>query len=582
MAASTPPPAPSCAQPPTNCNLVCNPICKQGYQCVLSVIDDLCECPVAKCVKPFDTGSGDSGTKKPTPSASSTSTSSLAPTPTSSDNNNNNQEKKSVVGPVLGAVFGLVALALIAFFLLRRHRRRRHTNAEQLMSHEGAEGAEDDNDNDLSYHQHHQHSMDSKEWYEHGDTANREVIRIAYIPRTGSEASLPMSEQLADLGAPQAAFRTMTDENRNKHDSMASTVSTGTLDQAIKMAVKSVATPHLVRLNTIKATQSDLIQRSNSLHSSNSIKRSKSQKRLAEAKRLNNMNTKNSASSLSSPLGSTTPPGQMQEERDIKTQLSQNDKEEVEEQDDDDPNYYTPAVILTGPSARSSAQSSVSQHRIQGPTMVLESRPIQQRAPTPIQPIPTTTSASVSSSSNTFASSAPTPTPTALVSLLASSSSSSSSSTPLHSPTSPRMPRNPFISPPTSPTPTPPPQSPSASRVTTPIKSSSQSAAVTAVTAVTTTTKPTASTDTATTAPPRISFEPTDPFSMELHDSFDMDHTFGNLRPWASNNHHHQNRGHRDSTFSTGSSARSLSTRADGEEIMIFWDGHRDSKVSLS
>lgn len=70
---------------------------------------------------------------------------------------------------------------------------------------------------------------------------------------------------------------------------------------------------------------------------------------------------------------------------------------------------------------------------------------------------------------------------------------------------------------------------------------------------------------------------------MEVQDRFDVEHEVGNLRPWTSNRGSGGGGpGHRDSTFSTGSDVRSLSTRADGEEIMIFWDGHRDSKGSLS
>lgn len=280
---------------------------------------------------------------------------------------------------------------------------------------------------------------------------------------------------------------------------MASTISTGTLDQAIHMAVKAKATPQVIRLNTIKAANSDLIQRSNSLHSSNSIKRTKSQRRLAEAKQ--------GKDSPSSPLG---PNPFEQEEAQAMEQ-----EEHIQEPEYD----YTPAVILTGPSARSSAQSSMSVQRIPGPTMVLEPRPIQKLATSP------------SSTPSTLVSTpATTPTPTALVSLLASA------------PTSPTS-RNPFTSPSSSPTTASHPP----------------------------------------TGTPRISFEPTDPFSMEVQDTFDVEHELGNLRPWTSNRGSGgRGPGHRDSTFSTGSDARSLSTRADGEEIMIFWDGHRDSKVSLS
>jgi hypothetical protein len=50
------------------------------------------------------------------------------------------------------------------------------------------------------------------------------------------------------------------------------------------------------------------------------------------------------------------------------------------------------------------------------------------------------------------------------------------------------------------------------------------------------------------------------------------------LRPWAGGSGAAAPL--RDSTFSTMSDGRS-STRGDGEEIMIFWDGHRDSRTNL-
>ncbi|KAF9348225.1 hypothetical protein BGX26_000333 [Mortierella sp. AD094] len=50
-----------------------------------------------------------------------------------------------------------------------------------------------------------------------------------------------------------------------------------------------------------------------------------------------------------------------------------------------------------------------------------------------------------------------------------------------------------------------------------------------------------------------------------------------NLRPWTSSS---ASTAMRDSTFSTISDSRS-STRGDGEEIMIFWGGDRDSKANM-
>ncbi|KAF9428665.1 hypothetical protein BGZ94_001544 [Podila epigama] len=366
-----------------------------------------------------------------------------------------------------------------------------------------------------------------------GDMA-KEVIQIGYIPRTQSNTSLP----LADLTAPQATFMKLTDESHNKHDSLASTVSTGTLDQAILMAVRTKATPQLIRLNTIKASNSDLIQRSNSLHSSNSIKRTKSQKRLAEAKKLVKKNSKPSLSFGPSQEGSdlrtnvtinamkqdneaerTDGSGQDHEQNQNQNQnLKQNTsqihaydlKQELEEDDgqgeDQDENQweYTPAVMLTGPSARSSAQSSISigQRKPKTPTMVLEPQPIYHQK--------------LQQGQGQF-------------------------------PTS-----NPFQP---------------AGTVTGSVNPPSMIPAVSGPVA------------------PRISFEPSDPFSMEGQDGYSLDknpHSLETLRPWTSGQGIGGVAGSRDSTFSMTSDARSLSTRADGEEIMIFWDGHRDSRVSLS
>lgn len=119
-------PPPPCTTPPTNCPKVCSPTCKEGYTCVLNVIDSLCACPVTSCVKvDFDTGTGDSSSKKPSPT----------PTPTPS--------KSSVLGPVLGGVFGVIAVTLIAFFLVRRQRKRRRTNAEQSQERGGDDHLDD-------------------------------------------------------------------------------------------------------------------------------------------------------------------------------------------------------------------------------------------------------------------------------------------------------------------------------------------------------------------------------------------------------------------------------------------------------
>ncbi|KAF9961205.1 hypothetical protein BGZ72_004535 [Mortierella alpina] len=144
------------------------------------------------------------------------------------------------------------------------------------------------------------------------------------------------------------------DDGRNKHDSVASTCSTAVLDEAIVMAVTSKATPQLLRLNNIKANNSEMIQRSNTLHSSNSIKRTQSQRRQAQAKRSASQRSKAGVNQLQG-------------------------QDNTRDQHIEDEVLFTPAVMITGPSARSSAQSVAStDQRLNTPSMVLEPRPLHR------------------------------------------------------------------------------------------------------------------------------------------------------------------------------------------------------------
>ncbi|KAG0243046.1 hypothetical protein BGX31_011281 [Mortierella sp. GBA43] len=112
------------------------------------------------------------------------------------------------------------------------------------------------------------------------DSSGKDVIQIAYIPSVIGETPVMSPEPTMQHGGVlKPNFTSLKDEERNKHDSVSS------LDEAVVMAVTTKATPQVMKLNAIKATQSDLIQRSNTLHSSNSVKRSKSQRKLANKDR---------------------------------------------------------------------------------------------------------------------------------------------------------------------------------------------------------------------------------------------------------------------------------------------------------
>ncbi|KAF9927591.1 hypothetical protein FBU30_003056 [Linnemannia zychae] len=239
---TTTPSSPNC---PT---AVCSPTCSAGYNCTLNVIVSIGECPKASCVKiNFQTGAGNGD-----------------------DDGDSNGSKSSVIGPIIGAIAGLVVIAVAVYFVIRR-RRQKHRSSVLML--------EQDEYNDLS---------NTKRWNPSSGSefeGHKDVIRIAYIPSMigDSPNSRPAS---AALTAPQPQFAALKDEDRNKHDSIGSVGShtSAVLDEAVVMAMTTKATPQVMKLNTIKATQSDLIQRSNSLHTSNSIKRSNSKRRIADAK----------------------------------------------------------------------------------------------------------------------------------------------------------------------------------------------------------------------------------------------------------------------------------------------------------
>ncbi|KAF9144707.1 hypothetical protein BGX30_011728 [Mortierella sp. GBA39] len=325
-------------------------------------------------------------------------------------------------------------------------------------------------------------------------SSQKDVIRIAYIPRIASEDSNQLPELAALGGGPQASFMASFDDAHSKHTSIASSLSTGTLDEAVVMAIGNKATPQLLRLHTIKSSNSDMIQRSNTLHSSNSIKRTKSQRRVAEA---------NKSAKLQGQGNNNNNPGEEGSQlNDVLEQLQA--QPEPEQQ-------YTPAVMVTGPSARSSAQSTVSNKQAPSlPSMVLEPRPLHP-------------------SYHTHQSSIPSPVTSV----------------------------------------TPPPPQTSGAQTTTIQHSASAPTALASLLASTSTTLPTISSSIS--APPS---------AMHAYPSLVQPSPMS--PPGGGPSHLSQSPAApmRDSTFSTLSDGRSTTTRGEGEEIMIFWDGHHGSKTS--
>ncbi|KAK3843920.1 MAG: hypothetical protein J3R72DRAFT_439388 [Linnemannia gamsii] len=466
-------PTPTC--PPSS--LTCPP-CKDGFVCRLDVIASPCQCPVASCVKPdFDTGVGN-GSSGPTDSSSS---------------------KSSIVALVVGGLAGFIVIALITLLIFRQRRQRRTANNERLLSSEGHLEEAPDPFKPQTQSKRLQPSGSGKSWCEStAASSHKDVIRIAYIPSLSSEESIQLPE-LAALSGPQASFMASINDIHTKHTSVASSMSTGTLDEAFIMAVSNKATPQLLRLHNIKKNNSDMIQRSNSLHSSNSIKRTKSQRRVADANKSAGQETGHSGDNFN---------GEGKQLYDALEQL-QAQQEEPDTQ-------YTPAVMVTGPSARSSAQSTVSTKRGPNlPSMVLEPRPLhpsyhtQPSSASPVTPVtpPLPTSAPQTIISHSASA------PTALASLLASTSTTT-----------------PTIS---------------------TVISTSHSAPPSAMRAYPSLVQPSPSQPTGAGSPIHLS------------------QSGPNTAPPT-----------RDSTFSTLSDSRSTTTRGEGEEIMIFWDGHRGSRTS--
>ncbi|KAF9133814.1 hypothetical protein BGW39_008857 [Mortierella sp. 14UC] len=251
---------------------------------------------------------------------------------------NSSNSKSSIVAPVVGGIAGFITIALVAFLIFRQRRQRR-TNSERLLSSEGHLEEAPDPFKPQSQSKQMQASGSGKSWCESAAaSSHKDVIRIAYVPSMASEESIRPPELAALGGGPQASFMASINDTHNKHTSLASTISTGTLNEAIVMAVTNKATPQLLRLHNIKKNNSDMIQRSNSLHSSNSIKRTKSQRRVAEA---NKSAGQLGASRLGAGHGRGNSLGEGSQLSDALEQL-QVQQEEPEQQ-------YTPAVMLSYP-----------------------------------------------------------------------------------------------------------------------------------------------------------------------------------------------------------------------------------------
>jgi len=414
------------------------------------------------------------------------------------------------------------------------------------------------------------------------------------------------------------------------------------------------ASPQLIRLEKMKNSAS-MIQRSNSLHSSNSIKRTLSQltkSRLLGRNKSNHMGGDESMSAAG--MGSMGPTSTTSEDMSRRLELTIDHDDFVQDlsslgsflvgedkemnaghiinnnnyRDSNNSNYYsdsdtgretvymyTPAVIVTGPSVRSSAQSTESSMSPTGrrrsgpsiPSMVLESRPFQSMSSssgsTPIgyyyqhpsshapsnsipkpgctpdhgYPLAATTKSpslpsSLPSSSSSYSTSgidatveshsAPT---TALVSLLASTSNSNNNNTNL---------------PPKISTSTTPAMFTFSSSTVHPLSSSSS----TSFYSFKSLPGP---------SPVSAGPSPVTPLNYGLASSPSTGsgttiHGGGGVMMTHNNSNHFNHVGSmgnmttRDSTLSTLSSidAPSTTTRGDGEEIMIFWDGHRGSRSS--
>ncbi|KAG0319043.1 hypothetical protein BGZ99_005335 [Dissophora globulifera] len=470
---ATPAPSPTCAT--STCPArVCAPACKSGYQCQLPVIDSACQCPVASCARiVFDTGA-DNG----------------------NGDTNTATGKSSVVGPVVGAIAGLGVVALVAFFVIRRRQRqRRRQEALRMLG-------QDD-------------SLDSfsKRWSSSNtDSIGKDVIRIAYIPSIIGDSPVATPESSVQHGGVlKHSFSALVEQERNKHDSVSS------LDEAVVMAVTTKATPQVMKLNTIKATQSDLIQRSNTLHSSNSIKRSESRQRVANS---------NSRNATPSPLG---PKNAYMDGTD-----SDSDESDID-------GARTVVGETTGIGGRKLSTRSGRSYHDSGENnnnnpFMSESEKKTNATNASLHTNHThdgATLKSFSRLSNPFLSAAE------------SKAVSQSSNPSLMSLDESLMGTGTMVS---------------------------DSSAVFTTIPLTSSTTPTA-------ADGRQNYHGQD--LSEYDPLADLMGGGVNLRPWANGGNQGSGSGSmtRDSTFSTMSDARS-STRGDGEEIMIFWDGNRNSKAS--
>lgn len=295
------------------------------------------------------------------------------------------------------------------------------------------------------------------------------------------------------------------------------------LDEAVVMAVTTKATPHVMNFKTIKATQFDLIQRSNTLHSTNSIKRSTSQRRVADAKKNITNTTTAGGYRTPSPLAGGGGSGGTHVLSDSDDNFS-------------DPESSNGTVTQTAhmrrPSAGKQNLMDSDNNPFMSPTELLASG----------SALPSPSGSSVTRHNDDT-----------LVSRKGS--------------TSPYRTSNPFMSQSESatliPGLSPDTHAANSNRFSTVSSSSHPSPALSA-------------SSTYASIPIRLggdivndSNDPLSPFADLAGGS--------NLRPWMSSG----TPALRDSTFSTMSDARS-STRGDGEEIMIFWGGqhNRDSKAS--
>ncbi|KAF8932282.1 hypothetical protein BGZ47_011466 [Haplosporangium gracile] len=482
-------PPPTCTKPTCDPNLMVCSSCPTGFNCRADVISSICQCPSASCVKiNFDIGAGNG-------------------------DDDNDDSKPSLIGPIIGAIAGLAAIACIAFFVIRKRKQKRRRSSVLML------GQDDSND---SF---------SKRWNPSTGSefaGHKDVIRIAYIPSMigDSPASRPESTATA-LATPQPQFASLRGEDRNKHDSVRSVGShmSAVLDEAVVMAVTTKATPQVMNFNTIKATQSDLIQRSNTLHSTNSIKRSTSQRRIADAK-----NTANTAATGGHRTPSPLAGGGSSDSTHVLSDSDDNDS---------DPESSTSTSVV---------QTAHMRRRSAGKQSLLDSTHNPFMSPTELlvtgSALPSPSGSSVSGHNGDT-----------LVSQKGSSTYRNS---------------NPFMSHSESATLIPDLSSPNINTSSTNNRFSTLSSSTSAPSPALSASSTFAS------IPIRLGGDIVDDSNDPLSPFADLAGG-SNLRPWMSSG----TPALRDSTFSNMSDARS-STRGDGEEIMIFWGGqhNRDSKAS--